>query len=753
MRATAVVRVCSFLLFITFAAFLAGWDDAQAQGTQEVFVGPFASWRRVRCSGQDDTPMLQAQLDTLGRSGSPVLYIEPGTCRISAPLRLGRGAGGADGVKSVTILGHDPSDTKIVWAGAAGRDQHMFEMDGVAFSRFGRLTWDGGGGADVVYFDNWSGTTNFFPTANRHEDEVFQNLLPTGGIAFYVGAAGFGGSEWEYVRCRFIGPMEAGIYLVNYNALDHWVWDSWFQDIQHAITNYLPDRPGGAGGAWGVNRSVFMNDGDDMAIANTTFFSSRWNYSRGAGVHVHSYPIGNAASPWTSQGETVIDPTRADAPFLFGSVGAVGVLDATVRNGAQGGVASVIEGYSPDPGGDLWALGNRFSNSSPYVYGAGSSDAGRFHGYIDDRPGQTIADPGPPVLPPSPRAAGLPVIEVQNGNIAAALARAGNRRVIVHIPYGTYSVNKTLQVGRNVILTGDGFGATQINGAVDPVLRVAGPSHAILRDFSVTAFANGVRQGSGIVIDNADQPGGLVHAEGWIGGRNEVGWEVNGLQHTLVDLFDDMTSANSQVDGGGVNPGVDFLVNGSRVHIFNGAGSASDELYAVRAGEVVAQTRYYEANPSGASTQLVAPDSSGTLVLDVGSFAATRGSIDTSTFSGLMTINALAASANGARTFGPNSLVMGYDFGWRDDDNPPTFTAAPFALLLPRHNNGAGGTEARPEQVAGMSDLNQFMREHLAPLRAAKPESLDPRPSGVTDVRLYRVGAWQTRSGIRVTAS
>jgi hypothetical protein len=38
-------------------------------------------------------------------------------------LHLGQGAGGADGVIDVTILGHHPTDTKIVWGGPPGRDQ------------------------------------------------------------------------------------------------------------------------------------------------------------------------------------------------------------------------------------------------------------------------------------------------------------------------------------------------------------------------------------------------------------------------------------------------------------------------------------------------------------------------------------------------------------------------------------------------------------------------------------------------------
>src|SRR2546430_13145495 len=51
------------------------------------------------------------------------------------------------------------------------------------------------------------------------------------------------------------------------------------------------------------------------------------------------------------------------------------------------------------------------------------------------------------------------------------------------------------------------------------------------------------------------------------------------------------------------------------------------------------------------------------------------------------------------------------------------------------------------------SDLAQFLRDHLASLRAAKPLSLAARPASITDVRLYNVGASLTRSGIRIVGS
>jgi hypothetical protein len=748
-------------LFVVLGLLVVGSTGAQAQTGQEEFVGPFASWRQIQCTGHDDTALLQNELNSLGRTGSPVLYIRAGTCRITSTLRLGQGAGGADGVHDVTIVGHAPSDTRIVWAGPGGRDQKMFEVKGVAQSRFGRLTWDGGGRADIVYYDDWPDAGNYFPTGNRHEDEVFQHLWRGGGIAFDVGAAGAGGSEWEYVRCKFIGPMEAGIYLNNFNALDHWVWDSLFQNVRAGVTNYLPDRGVGAGGAWAVNRSVFLNNVDDMSLANAMFFSSRWNYSRGSQLHVHGYPIGPAASPWTSQSEFIVDPASSNPVFQFGTSGALGLIDAKIRNGSAGRAASVAEGYMWPAGGDFWSLNTTLSASAASYSVGDPPGAGRVQTYFDSV-GQSIADPGPPPLPPTPPASTLPVIDVQDGDIAGALAQAGNTSTIVHVPYGRYTLHQTLEVGPNTILTGDGFDATVLASTADPALHLAGPSQATLRDFSVTTFDGVRRLGSGIVIDNADQPGGLVHSEGWMSSRNDIGWELVNLSNTLVDTLDSMAGGNKHADLNAQVGAVDYKVTNGRLHIFNGAGANSDVVYELHRGELIAEGMFFQGDADGGTRErLIAPGSNGTLVLDIGNFASEGGIVDTTTFRGLLTLIGLAEGRNTSegqtpiRAFGPNSLVIGYDFGWGDDATPPRFSGQPYAFLLGRHNNGQGGTDLAnsQDQVAGVNDVSQFVQQHLAPLRRTRPAPLQPAATGVTNVQLYRVGASLVKSGIRIVGS
>ncbi len=752
--------VVSALFLLAIGLSLSDRDAAQAaNAASEEFVGPFASWRQVQCTGGDDTAMLQLALNQVGRGGPNVLYINAGTCRIKSTLHLGQRAGGADGVQNVTFIGHDPADTRIVWAGPSGMWTKMIEVDGVGHSRFGRLTWDGGGAADIVYFDATSNTHNYFPTGNRHEDEVFQNLWSGGGIGFYNGADSSGVSEEEYMRLKFVGPMQAGIFLVNANVLNHWVWDSLFQNVQRGVTNTVPGRPGGAGGDWGVNRSVFLNNTHDLAIGNTqAFFSSRWNYSRGAQTHIFGGPIGRATAAWTSLGETVLDhPVN---PMSLQNVGPLGVLDGIFRGGKPQGQIGVAEAYcNSDCSGDLWALGNTFSNSSPYQYAIPYPRAGRIHAFVDDKLGQTINDPGPPALPPAPPRSTARVIEVSGGNIAAALASAGKNRAIVHIPQGVYDVARTLEVGPNVILTGDGYGATQLHSVgADPILHLAGPSHAVVRDLSLQGWDGNAKRriAAGIVIDNADQPGGLIHAEHSTLQRSDRGWEISNLGQTVVDLFDDQNGANTHVDQGGANPSADYAVSNARLHIFNGAGAGSDAVYELHNGELVSETHYFEGSPGGGSpATLVVPGSNGTMVLDSGNFAPTVGGIDTSTFRGLFTLtdfsNTLAgnSSALTARQFGPNSLVLGLGYGSPPEGTPPTMTGAPSGLWLPRRAN-TQGSDLVPEQETGISNAAQFMRDHLAPLRAARPLSVSPRPAGVTDVRLYRVGGELLKSGVRV---
>jgi len=170
--------------------------------------------------------------------------------------------------------------------------------------------------------------------------------------------------------------------------------------------------------------------------------------------HLNGVGVGRVNASWTSLGETIIDPI-ADSPAAENDNGPIGFIGDTFRGGKPEGMLGVHEGYcSANCVGDLWAFNNTFSNALPDQYAIPHPECcGRIHAGLDDKNDQVIVDPGPLALPSTPPASTLPVIDVDNGDIAAALTQAGDRAVIVHIPFGKWDVPATLEVGRNVTLT------------------------------------------------------------------------------------------------------------------------------------------------------------------------------------------------------------------------------------------------------------------------------------------------------------
>ena len=66
-----------------------------------------------------------------------------------------------------------------------------------------------------------------------------------------------------------------------------------------------------------------------------------------------------------------------------------------------------------------------------------------------------------------------------------------------------------------------------------PVLRMAGPSRATLRDLEV----NGAKRADGIVVEKCDQPGGRVYLEQLnVDAAQRVGLMVDGVEVANVEL-------------------------------------------------------------------------------------------------------------------------------------------------------------------------------------------------------------------------
>ena len=143
--------------------------------------------RAVGDGKADDTAAIQAALDTPGDGQS--IYLPPGTYRLTSTLTFSGPRIGC------LVIGHG-RDTKLVWDGPAGGV--MFRSNGVAYSRYVGLSWDGRGRA-AVGFDHRADER--FETEVRHQHEAYRNFTAYGiriGHQQKVASA-----EITYLNCLF----------------------------------------------------------------------------------------------------------------------------------------------------------------------------------------------------------------------------------------------------------------------------------------------------------------------------------------------------------------------------------------------------------------------------------------------------------------------------------------------------------------------------------------------------------------------
>src|SRR5262245_49939050 len=163
---TTFISACS----IAFYPAVAG----AATMDNDEFVGLFASLTNIKTAYgavgdgiTDDTAALQRALNELATAGhAPTLYIPAGTYKITSNLRY-------FGREFTNIIGEHPDSTILKWAG--GNTGVLLSIDGVNYTRFDRLTFDGAG-TQVVLIDH-SGVTagGYFDTGNQFADDRFKN--------------------------------------------------------------------------------------------------------------------------------------------------------------------------------------------------------------------------------------------------------------------------------------------------------------------------------------------------------------------------------------------------------------------------------------------------------------------------------------------------------------------------------------------------------------------------------------------------
>src|SRR5207244_5260573 len=136
-----------------------------------------------------------------------VLYLPQGNYRITATLKLA-------GRINLNVIGEHPDTTKLVWDGAAGGV--MFNIDGVAYSKFNRLTFNGASKAGIAVDQSWNGQVQHFDTGNEYADDRFVDV----GTGIRAGNLGYDGAETSILRAKFIRNSVAGINTKTFNTLD-----------------------------------------------------------------------------------------------------------------------------------------------------------------------------------------------------------------------------------------------------------------------------------------------------------------------------------------------------------------------------------------------------------------------------------------------------------------------------------------------------------------------------------------------------
>lgn len=709
------------------------------------FVGPFASWSNLRSAfgakgdgASDDTSAFQAALDRLGASetDSPVLFVPRGTYRITRTLTLA-------GRLGVSIVGEDPDETRVVWAGTAGGT--MLSVNGIAYSRIDRLTFDGRRMAAVAVEQAWDGSRQHFDTGNQYADDRFVDV----GFGIRGGYSDHGFAETSILRAKFIRNTKAGVALGNFNALDAWIRYSLFEDCATGVTNY----PGA--GNYRVYDSVFRRSTiADLMMQNTGGFTARGNYSQGSKAFWLSGSSINHPATIDIQQNTIIDP--ASEPVIrLGNQGPGLVMDNTIR--ARPGASGPLVAWTSLYGSDLISIGNAYSVAR------GTFANGRLI-TLDDRLVSRDSIPAvEPVLPAVPPNRSRKVIDVARGSSGAAIQQAidralqeGGPRPVVHLPFGSYDIARTLTVPpSNLQIVGDGPSTVlkwSSEGA-DPVIALGGATRAALRDLRI----DGSRTADGLVAADADKPGGRIYMEGvQVGSALKYSLEVEGLERTTTHLVDFGHSESPSATSVRVSGRVATAQPGSnrprsaegRTIIHSGSSSGNRLSYDIGpGGALLARDIWYE-GPSEGGFALVHGRASFAMQGSRVSTPAGRtpAALTFRDFSGrallLTTLYddrvVVTGDSQGGSILGLANLREAQTFPpFTDDSRIPARTL----ILNMRQRVAPAGPV--PRNTVAVTDVGtfdaDFLRRMLSDVREVPEPRLDPVPPGATDLRLFRI--------------
>jgi hypothetical protein len=649
-----------------------------------------------------------------------------------------------------------------------------------AYSKVDRLTFDGRNNATVLVNEDWTGFSgSSFDEGIQYADDVFKNATLAGLRCGWAE----GCADVAVLRNSFTN-VGTGIFPYNQNALDVWVWYSTFSNNAIGIANYLPTQPIVGGSQFHVYQSNFSaSTTADISTANPGVFNIRNNFSSGSKQFICCGGIAGQDA-FVIQGNTIVNTTSSPSVSIS-SEGPDIFIDNKILS--AGGATAPVAAFSHAgfSGGQAFSMGNQFTISTATCTGAVqmlSTTSTTCHS-IDD----TIVSSGsisttPPSLPgtPSnlsrltfeaaPSGSGSTCSYASPCSIQTAVTNAAasaDANPVVHLRPGDYSIATTITVpaSRRMQIVGDGGKSRLINGGANPILKLAGPSLVVLREFQIEGSNNSV---DGIEIDAVDASGsgGRVFMEGVIAACSTIGMNIAGIDYTNVELHDTQNLPGSAsggivVTGGAHGASVnsylqfqDSCVSGPVTLAYKASGSAHVNVngtWQESTGGAVANVPV-DITGSGVFNYVGGVSGFNTSVANTANVHAFTG---TAAFVALNPENNCAivggtcgAYANytisGASNSSANVLGLGIvglsNSFWHDTTSP----ADTMELLLPSQwitNQLAEVNDSPPDHTFVVNTLNQ--------MRTNQPVVPAALAAGQTDVRIYRVTVTNSANGIK----
>jgi hypothetical protein len=563
--------------------------------SDEEFVGPFASWNCARSSasgtcglagsgsgsayfnapvdGTDATSAVQACISAM-TTAHPVCYFPAGAYKISTTLTYNSISGCSTNCAGYNLIGHDPSDTSLVWAGSSGGT--LLYLNGVGLSEVSRFTFNGGGLAGILI--DQSIVSGGGDTGNLFVDDVFTNGLAGNAIGYRCGFFGFQCSETGIVRATFNNLFD-GATTCNANAVGVWVWYSTFNSNNYALGGQCQGTSAGQ-----VNSIHNIFNGSSVA----DFYGATRhpetlidNYSTGSNQFV------NGGGFFLLQRNTILNPTT-NPPIL--NIVDTSAFDNVIKMGAGTPIGS-------NGGGRVFSMGNTTTASSMY-------NLVQLPYSFSDTVNATIGTIVPPAMPGTPPNNSRTIYEASSGGTnnstcsvaspctaqaAICMAATGSNgfsagnctgtvnssKNVAHIQAGNYTIASTLSIpaNSNMQLIGDSWRSSNLQGSagVTPVLQVNGPSHVTLREFLVAPNSNAQ---DGILFSGADFAGSKI----WM----EFPFSENSVTAAFMDNVS-QTSVESHMFNFPFSSGTTVVQNGGTFNVFFGE-SGNDVQQALISG-------------------------------------------------------------------------------------------------------------------------------------------------------------------------